>query len=111
MTRSSAFSTTKRARPVHGSATVVTWSCGVGLVGGFEFNRNNAYGYPMQEVQNLCRDTARGTGFVLAAFVNDAVCKAAYEAITKAHKLVFQSEVRINRNSGRDFFFIIYDTR
>jgi hypothetical protein len=24
---------------------------------------------------------------------------------------VFQSEVRVNRNSGRDFFFIIYDTR
>jgi hypothetical protein len=95
-------------RSVYGHATNVTFSCGLGVVGGFRFNRANIYGENLPSVADLA---GGGTGYHVAAFVNEPESKAAYAAIRNAHRLVFQSEVRINRNSGRDFFFIIYDTR
>lgn len=95
-------------RPVYGHATNVTWSCGLGVVGGFRFNPRNIYGETLPQVANL---SGGGTGYHVAAFVNEPECKAAYHAIANAHRVVYQSDVRVNNNSGRDFFFIIYDTR
>lgn len=95
-------------RHVYGNATSVTWSCGLGVVGSFRFNRQNIYGDELPAVAGL---RGGGTGYHVAAFVNTPECAAEYKAITAAHELLFQSDVRRNRNSGRGFFFIIYDTR
>lgn len=37
--------------------------------------------------------------------------KLAYEWMSKNCKLVYQSPVRINKNTGNDFFFCIFDIR
>jgi hypothetical protein len=85
----------------------VNWSCGLEVVGGFRYNR-----YDWENDTSLLENrVGSGTRMVLAAFVNTKECRDAYKIITKKWPVLFQSPVRRNRNSGRDFFFIIYDTR
>lgn len=95
-------------RPIYAAQTAVTFSCGLEVVGGFRYERYDWENAAEHAVQNR---RGRGTGYCVAAFIDTAVCRDAYNVVTKKYKVLFQSPVRRNLNSGRPFFFIIYDTR
>lgn len=50
-----------------------------------------------------------GANLACASFINTSECKQAYTALKNRFNIVYQSSVRINRNSGRPFFFVVYD--
>jgi hypothetical protein len=82
-------------------------TCGTGLISNFESYRNS-YSYN----RNI-KDTALpgGAGWVVAGFINNEVCKEAYEIMKGRCKIVLQTPVRRNFNSRNRFFFIVYDKR
>jgi hypothetical protein len=59
----------------------------------------------------LTKKTDGGTGMFIAAFIPEPNCKAAYEELTAKRRIVFQSPVRRNNNSGNKFFFCVFDER
>jgi hypothetical protein len=85
----------------------VPGNCGLGFISGI----NNDRYYTRQGVYSLVRqaELAGGTGFFVSGFVDSKVCKEAYEELCKNYKLVYQSPVRVNRNSNNKFFFCVFD--
>lgn len=53
--------------------------------------------------------TAGGTGLFIGCFVNSINCKKVYEEACANHRLVFQTPMRRNNNSGRGFFTAMFD--
>lgn len=49
-----------------------------------------------------------GIGYSIAGFVDDLTCKKAYKTIKKHFDIVYQSPVKLNTNSGNQFFFIVF---
>ncbi len=92
---------------VYGSRTTVTGTCGLGVFYDFALT-NSQYTYRMR-LNEMSRN--RGASFAVAGFVNTLICKQAYEELNQRFKTVYQSPVRLNRNSSKRFFFVIYDTR
>ena len=87
---------------IRGYAGRVPGTCGVGLY--YMFNNPPSYYHNGPS----CALTQGGIGYAIAGFVNTTDCKAVYDKIKEDHKIVFQSPVKNNRNSGREFFFIVY---
>ena len=87
---------------IRGYAGRVPGTCGVGLY--YLFNDPPSYYYSVPR-DALVRG---GIGYAIAGFVDTPNCKVVYDKIKKDHKIVFQSPVKNNRNSGREFFFIVY---
>lgn len=76
-------------------------ACGVGVV--HDFNRHT-WG------DRLGSENYAGAGWVCAGFIDDELCKDAYDELNRKYTLVYQTPTRINENSGNDFFFAIWDT-
>lgn len=90
-------------------------TCGVGIVFDYHSKKND---YSWQNPQSLKTCTFEqkqgygGSGWLCAGFINDTVCIHAYkDLINSKRRLVFQSPIRYNKNSGNDFFFCIFDSR
>lgn len=81
----------------------VPGTCGLGVV--YAFNTDWAEGINLGQLQR------HGTGFFVAGFISTKKCRKQYEAIAEKFPIVYQSPVRRNRNSGNDFFFIVFDAR
>lgn len=81
-------------------------TCGLGVVYGF--NSNDPY--VASSGTSIRRLRPRGAGFSVAGFLNTPKCKKAYEELAERFQMVYQSPVRRNRNTGNNFFFVIYDT-
>ncbi len=65
--------------------------------------------YTLDEPLNKSRH-AGGTGFFGTGFINEERCRLFYERLCELHPLVFQTPVRVNHNSKRDFFYAMFDT-
>ncbi len=78
------------------------FGCGVQEVGQFK-----TYGYSHDEKLEPA-SLHSGTGYFISSFINEEVCRRAYELINKQFKIVWQSEVKINSNTNNEFFFIVY---
>lgn len=94
---------------VRGYHTTVTGACGMGVV--FDF-RNTPKGR-YEEAESLKKGDQRCSGCDMfsSGFIDNAVCKEAYETLTKHFRLVFQTSIRVNRNSDNRFFFCVFDRR
>ena len=90
-------------RPITGFFSRVTSTCGLGLIGNFSFG-NRQWATKLKDI-NLVNN---GIGYTVAGFVDTKVCEKMYKHVAEKYKIVFQSPVKINRNSGRKFFFIIF---
>lgn len=77
----------------------LTNTCGVGVL--YEFN--NMWGVDPTQVDEA------GCGWYVAGFINTPNCLEAYNELCEKLTLVYQSPVRLNVNSKRDFFFCIFD--
>lgn len=102
---------TMKAR-VEGMDTV-SGACGLGCIEGFV----DDYGVEVSALRPTRKretpwsgDGCGGTGYTVAAFIDEPACNQIYRDIKKYHKIVFQSDVRLNNNSGNQFFFVIFDT-
>lgn len=74
-------------------------TCGVGVWYGY--NRPADW---HAEVRNFWG----GIDYNIAGFVNTINCKRVYNEIKDKHTIVFQSPVKRNRNSGNQFFFVVF---
>lgn len=82
------------------SSTVVG-GCGVGK------SYNFGYGW-----DNHISESSGGAGYHMACFiVGDEKCDILYEEYKKRWPIAFQSETRLNRNSGNQFYFCVYDVK
>jgi hypothetical protein len=88
------------------SISEVEYSCGLGVVGAF--NKEYTY-WKISDVKN--QFSKHGTGFFVAGFIDNSRCKEAYEYLCKETNLVYQSPVRLNKNSNNKFFFCIFDVK
>lgn len=76
-------------------------TCGVHL-----FNCFDSYGdTPISQF------SLGGAKLGCAGFVNTPSCKEAYDELKQTFNIVYQSTPRQNSNSGRQFFFVVYDGR
>lgn len=91
-------------------------ACGVNHLSGFVYrerrvrkSKNDWWSdtaYPVEQLQR------GGCDWVSAGFINDFRCRKAYEALTAKYGApVFQTPVRMNRNSLNRFFYAMWDTR
>lgn len=80
----------------------ISYGCGLKYVGGFYTGHMK---FTNKAVCNY------GTGFFVAGFIDNEICKKAYDYFCKTTKLVYQSPVRLNKNSGNQFFFCIFDAK
>lgn len=81
--------------------------CGVAEVGGFnyyKFNENDYVGNWYQP--KPCEVESPGTGMFVSTFVNDDVCKEAYEYLCKNHTLLYQSPKFRNRGHNQVFLCV-----
>ena len=74
-------------------------TCGVGVL--YEFN--NMWGFDPTQINEA------GCGWYVAGFINTPNCLEAYNELCEKLTLVYQSPVRLNVHSNRDFFFCIFD--
>lgn len=85
----------------------VPGNCGILLLSGHSLDPD-AWSRPLTKKQI---ESMRSTGFGITGFVDEPRCKAVYDWLTKNYEIVYQSPVRENRNTGHDFFFVVFDTR
>lgn len=52
-----------------------------------------------------------GCGWNLASFRNKPAERKVYEWIKSKYPIVFQSPVRVNKRTKREWFFVIFDTK
>lgn len=83
-------------------------TCGVTELGHFRNSQVYYWDNSVVTIQNLTKPA--GAGWFIAGFTeNLPVYREAYEQLKKKYKIVYQSPVRINTRTGREFFFCIYD--
>lgn len=74
-------------------------TCGVAVL----WDYGNKWGSPIGDA------VSAGCGWYIAGFIDNNECREAYDEMCGKYKLIYQSPVRLNRNSGKDFFFCIFD--
>lgn len=79
--------------------------CGVQEIGGFDFT-DSAWGG--DKIEEVSQD--EGADLLIAAFIDESGQKEAYEALCKKFRLLYQSPVKRNRNSGNRLFLCVFDT-
>ena len=84
---------------IKGFVSNVVGTCGLGVLYGFKAGTTHE------------AFMVSGTGFCVAGFTSHIKCENTYNKIKEKYEIVYQSPVRRNRNSGNDFFFIIFDMR
>ena len=95
--------------PVFALERLVLGQCGIRNI--YEFNwysdlklaNNEGFIDPVNNPQY------NGAGFIGSGFINNEVCKEMYEYLSASYKLVFQTPVRHNKNSGNWFFYAMWD--
>lgn len=101
------------------SSEIVAGQCGIGAIFNiFQIQPGwdvKDYGY-VSSTTGIFRGTLLeklkhkgGAGFVGTGFINTSVSKASYEILCKNKRLIFQTPVRMNKNSGNMFFYAMFD--
>ena len=98
-------------KDVYAYYTSLDGTCGVNLAYNFQLQKAKAdrYGYRYGPDCLIKDMESGGAGFVCAGFVDTPECEAAYHALCLKGKLILQTEPRKNYNSGRKFFFAVFD--
>lgn len=90
-----------------GRITTLSGTCGVLVAHYFGITNTYANQSELPVLSNL----KLSAGWVIAGFIHNQYCKKAYEQWSEKYNIVYQSPVRKNRNSGNQFFFVIFDTQ
>jgi hypothetical protein len=88
----------------------ITGACGVGILTDFSLlDDDEDVSYYRDELIDGFTPHG-GAGFELAGFIDTDACRETYKKLAERFKIVYQSPVRLNKNSYNQFFFVIYDT-
>lgn len=85
---------------MRGSYESLRGTCGVHL---FNYFRGGIDLVPISQL------SLGGAKLGCAGFVNTPECLGAYNELKEKFNIVYQSTPRLNSNSGRKFFFVVYD--
>lgn len=91
------------------SSVHLEYCCGIQEVGQFlEFG----YSQDLEDdLGDLDEGLERGSGRFISTFINNPVCKEAYELFCKRYKLLYQSEPEMNNNSGNCVFVCVFELK
>jgi hypothetical protein len=83
--------------------------CGVSTVYNFRaYTSRDEVHWSYKEISKLI--PSAGCGWVIVAFVaGDPLSEQAYELCKQRGPVVYQSPVRVNKNSENDFYFAVFD--
>lgn len=83
-------------------------NCGISYIYDimYDFGYTN---YPYQKLDKNIKFPG-GCGWQIAGFIDTKQCKDAYDKLKTFAEIVYQAPVRVNRNSGNKFFFVLYNT-
>ncbi len=85
-------------------------TCGVTEIYGYEYREPvESSWYQPRTLKEIVDEFSEGTGFAIMGFIDTEECEDAYAVIKD--KIVYQSPIRLNKNSDHNFFFVIIDTR
>lgn len=85
--------------------TTVCGACGVGVFYEFEYNSDRWSGDPIENLR-----TRGGCGWTVAGFIKgDRLCDRMYKALSKRWKILYESPVKLNINSGNEFYFVVFE--
>lgn len=88
------------------NTSTIAGSCGVGNV--FDYTICPEGTYYRSDLEKI--QTEGGCGWIFASFIeNDDVCQGVYKVMQRKWKLMYQSPVKLNINSGNKFFFCIFE--
>lgn len=87
------------------ATSALAGGCGIHVLHGFE--HPSSYYSKLKDFHTLL---SKGSGFTIVNFVNAPNCKKVYREMLSFYKIVYQSPVRRNSRSGRDGFFVVFDT-
>lgn len=91
-------------------------ACGVGDMYNFRLYTQHGLGGEAQakvykdKINNLKVHNKGGCGFLSVAFIDTEPCKVMYQTLKRLYPCLYQSPIRMNINSGNNFFFCIFDT-
>lgn len=91
---------------IHFNVETLSNTCGVGVF--YNFTQYRRQFDHQITVASTFEDA--GCGWYVAGFVDTPDCRQAYEELSTQFPIVYQSPVRINANSNREFFFCVFDT-
>lgn len=111
---------------MYGYSNIVSGQCGIGTWADINNEStvttitHNSYGQKYDAprflgqngnyvVQMLPGKRRGGCGFSGTGFIANELCKEAYEYMCSTFRLVFQTPVRRNNNSGNLFFYAMFD--
>jgi hypothetical protein len=87
--------------PLRGSSyATLPGSCGYGIIYHHGWGGNR-----------LITNVPGGTGTAIAAFTNEPRCKVVYDWIVENCTILYQSQVKRNRNSGNQNFLVVFEAK
>ena len=87
-------------KPLRFDQDEFNYCCGVDEVGGFFHSQ--------WEDLHTSSVGPTGTGMFISTFIDNPICKEAYEHLRSKHSLLFQSKPMANSNSGREVFLCVF---
>lgn len=91
---------------VYANSCELPFCCGIGSIGSFKTYKGiYSDAKPLSSLPMVT-----GTGLFTAEFIDNADCKKAYTFLCEKYKLLYQSPLRLNINSGRSLFMCIFST-
>lgn len=94
-----------------GANAIIPQTCGVGYLGLFR-DKDNVDSEDSRRLANL--KPAGGAGWAIASFTDNPEHLEEYQKaermLAKKYKIEYKSPVRVNKRTGRKFWFYIYDT-
>lgn len=87
--------------------TTLAGGCGVNVLYNFAFCNPIAGNLNSPDLK---RNLKLGVGITIANFVDKEVCKDMYKKLSSRYLILYQSPVRRNSRTGRQGFFVVFDT-
>lgn len=86
------------------------YCCGVSEVGYFSFTKHNIYDSLENIIQYI--KASEETGYIVCTFIDDGVCKDAYDFLCKHTKLVSQTPPKISYvHANNKVFVAVFDCK
>lgn len=81
---------------IYARSELLSFCCGVSEVG--DFNKNTGIRYGYEELEKIIENigSSNETGYIVCTFIDNTVCKEAYEFLCKKAKLVTQTKPKVN---------------
>lgn len=92
---------------VYAETETIAGGCGVGVYCDFSDNNRWGGGVDVSKAPH-----SGGAGYLIVHYIKgDKQCNTVYKTLKNRFPIVFESEVRHNKNSDNKVYFCVYDTK